>query len=335
MLPDLPAGSGSVIMERKRRNEMCKKVLSVLCALIMLLSLFAGCAKKQEPQPAAEMPQTRPAQTETVQTETEQNSQVATAEEMTEVVDVVEPGMVPVYPNELVDGTYDVEMASSSSMFKADHVQLVVENGQMYAVLYMTSKAYLYMFPGTAEEAAAADEKDYIPLVEQDEETGTFTLPVEALDAGIPAAAFSKRKEKWYDRTLLFRADSLPDTAFVGSRTRGTKPEDLGLEDGTYSVDVLLEGGSGRASVASPAQLTVKDGVYTARIEWSSDKYDFMVVNGTQYDPVNTEGNSAFEIPVTVFDWNMAVQADTTAMSQPHLIDYTLFFDSGSITPAQ
>ncbi len=314
---------------------MCKKVLSVLCALIMILSLFAGCAKKQEPQPAAETPQTQPAQTETVQTETEQNSQVATAEEMTEVVDVVEPGMVPVYPNELVDGTYDVEMASSSSMFKADHVQLVVENGQMYAVLYMTSKAYLYMFPGTAEEAAAADEKDYIPLVEQDGETGTFTLPVEALDAGIPAAAFSKRKEKWYDRTLLFRADSLPDTAFVGSRTRGTKPEDLGLEDGTYSVDVLLEGGSGRASVASPAQLTVKDGVYTARIEWSSDKYDFMVVNGTQYDPVNTEGNSAFEIPVTVFDWNMAVQADTTAMSQPHLIDYTLFFDSGSITPAQ
>lgn len=314
---------------------MCKKVLSVLCALIMLLSIFAGCAKKQEPQPAAETPQAQPAQTETVQTETEQNSQVATAEEMTEVVDVVEPGMVPVYPNELVDGTYDVEMASSSSMFKADHVQLVVENGQMYAVLYMTSKAYLYMFPGTAEEAAAADEKDYIPLVEQDEETGTFTLPVEALDAGIPAAAFSKRKEKWYDRTLLFRADSLPDTAFVGSRTRGTKPEDLGLEDGTYSVDVLLEGGSGRASVASPAQLTVKDGVYTARIEWSSDKYDFMVVNGTQYDPVNTEGNSAFEIPVTVFDWNMAVQADTTAMSQPHLIDYTLFFDSGSITPAQ
>ena len=101
---------------------MCKKVLSVLCALIMLLSIFAGCAKKQEPQPAAETPQTRPAQTETVQTETEQNSQVATAEEMTEVVDVVEPGMVPVYPNELVDGTYDVEMASSSSMFKADHV---------------------------------------------------------------------------------------------------------------------------------------------------------------------------------------------------------------------
>ncbi|MBR3195568.1 MAG: hypothetical protein IKF50_02585 [Clostridia bacterium] len=314
---------------------MCKKVLSVLCALIMLLSLFAGCAKKQEPQPAAETPQAQPAQTETAQAETEQNSQVATAEEMTEVVDVVEEGMVPVYPDELVDGTYDVEMASSSSMFKADHVQLVVENGQMYAVLYMTSKAYLYMFPGTAEEAAAADEKDYIPLVEQDEETGTFTLPVEALDAGIPAAAFSKRKEKWYDRTLLFRADSLPDTAFVGSRTRGTKPEDLGLEDGTYSVDVLLEGGSGRASVASPAQLTVKDGVYTARIEWSSDKYDFMVVNGTQYDPVNTEGNSVFEIPVTVFDWNMAVQADTTAMSQPHLIDYTLFFDSGSITPAQ
>ena len=312
---------------------MRKKVLCVLCAVVMLLSLFAGCAKKQEPQAAAETPQAQPAQTEAVQTETGQSSQVATAEEMTEVVDVVEPGMIPVYPDELVDGTYDVEMVSSSSMFKADHVQIVIENGEMTAVLYMTSKSYLYMFPGTAEEAAAADEKDYIPLVELDEETGTFTLPVEALDAGIPAAAFSKRKEKWYDRTLLFRADSLPDTAFVGSRTRGTKPEDLGLEDGTYTVDVLLEGGSGRASVQSPALFTVKGDAFAVTIIWSSDKYDFMIVNGTQYDPVNTEGNSAFEIPLTVFDWNMPVQADTTAMSQPHLIDYTLYFDSNSIGP--
>ena len=38
-----------------------------------------------------------------------------------------------------------------------------------------------------------------------------------------------------------------------------------------------------------------------------------------------------FEIPVTVFDRKMAVAADTTAMSTPHEIEYTLLFDSSSI----
>ncbi|MFR6378865.1 MAG: hypothetical protein ACLUNZ_02580 [Evtepia sp.] len=36
----------------------------------------------------------------------------------------------------------------------------------------------------------------------------------------------------------------------------------------------------------------------TATIEWSSSNYDYMKVDDVQYDPVNTEGNSTFEIPV-------------------------------------
>ena len=99
-----------------------------------------------------------------------------------------------------------------------------------------------------------------------------------------------------------------------------TKPE-----DGTYTAAVVLEGGSGRASVDSPCEITVKDGEAMAEICWSSPNYDFMIVNGEKYEPVNTEGNSQFVIPVAL-DEKMAVQADTTAMSQPHLIDYTLQF---------
>ena len=38
------------------------------------------------------------------------------------------------------------------------------------------------------------------------------------------------------------------------------------LEDGTYTAEVTLEGGSGRASIESPATLTVKDGKVTASI---------------------------------------------------------------------
>jgi iron complex transport system substrate-binding protein len=50
-----------------------------------------------------------------------------------------------------------------------------------------------------------------------------------------------------------------------------------------------------------------------------------MVVDGKTYKPVNAEGNSEFIIPIRL-DKEMAVQADTTAMSTPHLIDYTLVF---------
>ena len=98
------------------------------------------------------------------------------------------------------------------------------------------------------------------------------------------------------------------------------------LADGKYAVDVTLEGGSGRATISSPAILTVENGQATARIEWSSSHYDYMKVGDVQYDPVNEEGNSVFQIPVTVFDEPMEVVADTTAMSVPHEIEYTLTF---------
>ena len=77
-----------------------------------------------------------------------------------------------------------------------------------------------------------------------------------------------------------------------------TSVESLNLEDGTYTVAVTLEGGSGRASVESPATLTVADSSVTADILWSSSNYDYMKVDGVQYDPVNTDGNSEFQIPV-------------------------------------
>ena len=289
------------------------RIIALVLAIMCLLSTLEGCA----PAPAAEQ---------------DVSEKVAGVEEMTEVVDVTEPGMEPVYADALRDGKYPVEMKSSSSMFKADHVALVVENGQMRAQLYMTSKSYLYLYADSAARAASADESDYIPLKVIDEELPAFVLPVKALDAGIPCAAFSKKKEKWYDRTLLFRADSLPVEAF--RETRGTSIADLNLAEGTYSAEVQLSGGSGRASVESPAVLTISLEGCTARIVWSSPNYDFMVVDGVRYDPVNTGGNSTFEIPVAVFDAPMSVQADTTAMSQPYLIDYTLRFDSATVKSA-
>jgi hypothetical protein len=96
--------------------------------------------------------------------------------------------------------------------------------------------------------------------------------------------------------------------------------------DGRYLIEVTLSGGSGRAQVASPAELMIANGVATARIIWSSPYYESMLVDGVTYSPINADGNSTFEIPVLP-DTDIAVRARTVAMSTPHEIDYTLRFD--------
>ena len=117
-------------------------------------------------------------------------------------------------------------------------------------------------------------------------------------------------------------------------------------QDGDYMK--LLRDGDGnmfyffcsyaRASAGNYAvsysRVTVSGGKVTAKIIWSSKNYDYMKVNDEKYDAVIENEHSTFEIPVAGFDWAMPVVADTTAMSEPHEIEYTLRFDSASIAPA-
>ena len=306
--------------------------------MLLCLTAFAGCGNAGG-NSVAETTVTEATATTTAEIETETQSETAaettaetqaeTEKETVEVIEVVEDGMVPVYASSLKDGEYDVKVSSSSSMFKIDSAKLKVENGEMSAVLTMGGTGYLYLFMGRSEEAEQAAEEERIPFEENAAGQYTFTVPVEALDMGIDCAAYSKRKELWYDRTILFRADSLPVDAFAEGFVQDA--ESLTLEDGEYTIEVTLEGGSGKASVQSPAKLTVKDGEPVAEIIWSSNKYDYMVVDGQHIDPVSMEEFSVFEIPVLGFDYKMPVSADTTAMSTPHEIEYTLYFDSSTI----
>lgn len=262
------------------------------------------------------------------ETQTEK-SLVATADEMAKPEEVIDENMVPIYGDSINDGTYSVEVASSSSMFRIVECELTVKEGKMTAVMTMSGDGYLRLFMGTGEEAVEASEEDYIYYEEDSEGRQTYEVPVEALDMGIDCAAWSKKKEKWYDRTLVFRASSLPEEAL--KEEAFTTAKDLNLEDGTYQIEVKLEGGSGKTTVESPAVAQVKDGEMTAKIIFSSPYYDYVIIGDTKYEPVNTEGNSAFEIPVTALDWKIAVIADTVAMSTPHEIAYTLYFDSETI----
>ena len=260
-------------------------------------------------------------------------SGVADASQMTTVEDVVQEGMEPVFASSLNDGVYSVVVDCSSSMFRITDCSLTVSGEDMQAKLTMSGTSYTYLYPGTALEASQADRTTFIPYEEDDSGAYTFVLPVEALDQGISCAAYSKNKQLWYDRTLVFRADSLPLDAFAPGFF--TTPESLSLTDGEYTVEVALSGGSGRAKVSSPMRLTVQNGLCTAEIIWGSKNYDYMKVGEEKFFPVNTEGNSTFVIPVSIFDRPMAVIADTVAMSQPHEISYTLLFDSSSICPAE
>lgn len=110
------------------------------------------------------------------------------------------------------------------------------------------------------------------------------------------------------------------------------EPEETVPEDGAYTASVTLEGGTGRASVASPAALRCENGQFWATLVWSSPNFDYMKVDGERYELISEPGsNSAFEIPVSAFDVKLDVIADTVAMSEPHEIEYTLYFDSATL----
>ena len=139
------------------------------------------------------------------------------------------------------------------------------------------------------------------------------------------AAAFVSEGIDMKNRIIVFALALIMLAAAVGC----AKPLP---KEGTYLVDVTLEGGTGKAKIASPAELVVfSDGTASLVVIWSSDKYDYMLVGGDRYEPAIVDGHSTFVIPVKTLNQPLEVIADTTAMSTPHEIEYTLNFDSSTI----
>ena len=237
------------------------------------------------------------------------------AAEPVETTENTKEALQPIYGDELEDGKYFIEVDSSSSMFRVVSTVLTVENGEMTAAMTLSAHGYLRLFLGTGEEALNAKESDFYYFEEGSDGAYTYTIPVEALDQEFDCAAWSIRKEKWYDRVLIFEADTLQPW----------------IADGEYAVDVTLEGGTGRSTIASPAALKINKGQMTALIEWSSPYYDYMIVDFIKYTPINEMGNSIFEIPVRALDTELKVKGNTVAMSTPHEIEYTLTFHSEGI----
>ena len=81
--------------------------------------------------------------------------------------------------------------------------------------------------------------------------------------------------------------------------------EELNLKDGEYTAEVTMEGGSGRATIDSPTDISVKDGKVTAEIKWSSSHYDYMLVDGEQMSrpDIVLVGLFAIGIVGSLIDW--------------------------------
>ena len=239
---------------------------------------------------------------------------------------------------QLPDGVYTAEFSTDSSMFHVSEAcdgkgTLTVKDGVMTIHISLGSKKILNLYPGLAEDAA----KDGAVLLEPTTDTVTYsdgmTEEVYGFDVPVPAIgeefdlALIGTKGKWYDHKVKVSdpvAEGAADTFDLST-----------VEDGSYTIELTMEGGSGRASIQSPAQLAIADGAATAILEWSSPNYDYMLVNGEKYLPVNTEGNSVFEVPVEALDAPLTMIGDTVAMSTPHEVEYTVTFHSETLESAE
>ena len=127
-----------------------------------------------------------------------------------------EEEQTPVYGSQLVDGEYPITITSSSSMFRIVAAQLNVTDGKMEVCMTLSGTGYEKLFMGTGEQALAADDSECIYYVEDSQGKYTYTVPIEALDQDTDCAAWSIRKQKWYDRVLVFESNELPKEAYAG-----------------------------------------------------------------------------------------------------------------------
>ena len=336
--------AGSSGKRKKKKISGLVLKLTAFLAILLMISCFPAAAA--------------------VMTEDEEEGipieeRIAQAQKEIRTMKVGRYGMTPIYGTDVADGVYPVEVDSNSPYFKIIDAELIVKDHQMSARITISSLSYLYCYPGTGQEASKDSEENYIGYEESDGH-GIFTIPVRALNTKVDCAAFSKARKRWYNRSLVFYASSLPEDALAtelpdyevietairaydaGEAAAGAEsaetphkipePVSVSWDDGEYSIEVNMTGGSGRASVSSPTLLIIRDGKAYARLLWSSTYYDYMILEDEYYyNQTEDNGNSTFVIPITALDEPIPVIADTTAMGDPVEIHYTLTFYEESI----
>ena len=316
-----------------------KKSLLYLAGIITSIAFLAGCEKNNQP---IEWNDT------TTLIEADEDGFIEDEMDLDENDDQTVVSVEPeetepeVTKCELEDGIYEADFDTDNSMFHVNEMldgkgELAVKDGQMTIHVSLTSKNIVNLFYGLAEDAGKEGAVLLEPTIDvidyndgTTDEVNGFDIPVPYLDDEFDVALIGK-KGVWYDHKVSVSNPVLKDVTVVDDK--GVEQFAGYVYQGDYTIEVDLEGGSGKATIASPAQIKNRDdGSQVVCIEWSSPNYDYMLVGDEKYLPVNPDTEcSIFEIPVSNFDEPLNVIADTVAMSKPHEIEYTLIFHSDTI----
>lgn len=344
---------------------MTKNSIWLIC-MFMCTVLFTGCAGKADAgqdvstdtvvnaeENAAETP------VEEAETTAEDKPQETSEEAQPKAEDEQQEIQIK---SVLADGVYTAEFNTDSSMFRVSEAcdgkgTLTVKDGEMTIHISLGSKKIINLYLGIVEDAAKEGAELLMPTEDivtysdgLTEEVYGFDVPVPVLEKEFDLALIGT-KGKWYDHKVSVsnpqplteneQSEQEEGSAESGEldgsadNGQGEAIDANSLADGVYSVEITFEGGSGKASILSPTEITVKEGTVIATLTWNSPNYDYMLVDGEKYLPINTEGDSVFEIPVSAFDEPLDVTGDTVAMSKPHEVDYTITFHSDTLKSAE
>ena len=279
---------------------------------------------------------------------------------------------MPAETKDLKAGTWKVKSDTDNRMFylypktgtKYSTLTVKGEGSKktMTATVTLTGEGYDYLYMGTALEAAKAPKNQWIKAKVVNGYY-TYTLPVSALDKNLTVSAHSKKKNRWFEHTIIFYSSgakavssgtstTVPKTkkkkdkyATSGKQTKFKKSKKkdkvskykddsqkstgavnnrTALKDGVYTPDSFSwSGGSGRLAYIKCRKITVTGGKAYATIVFGSSSYDRLKANGKVYSK-SGGGLSTFVIPVKL-NANNTIIGRTTAMSQPHWIRYTIY----------
>lgn len=194
-------------------------------------------------------------------------------------------------------GLYSIGVISNSKMFKVAGCVLEVDGDTMSAALKLNGRGYGYLYPGTAEEADAAPEADWLPFeIDMNDGKNIYRVPVSELDKELPMAAYSIKYQKWYDRTLVFQSSDMT-------------PCTLSAPDGRYNAAVLSDI---KALDGAPCKLHIADGIMTAEITANDASAAAL---GMASGEVAAK-NGIFTCPIESLDKNIPVTVDAA----PHFM---------------
>lgn len=147
-----------------------------------------------------------------------------------------------------------------------------------------------------------------------------------------------KRREQVRDFSKAFRRLVVTAVLAVFIMVSAIPSLAATYQDGTYSVPVSLSGGSGRNTVVSPCTVTVSGGQIHATVIFSKvskkepPEYTYLTTSlGTVYpQPYDSYSQVFYNVPIAGLG-NVNISMETTKMSTPYTLNYTLHFDASAI----